>query len=259
MPEKFEVESYLEHFAKAAHTAGFGVTQYGEAGEFPLLAADLNPGHPKMSAYLSTGIHGDEPAGPLALLALMRQRWFDPEIAWHILPLLNPTGMEAGTRESQLSKLDLNRDFRSPKAHETRALLQWLGHHGRPYDLALCLHEDWEAKGFYLYEINAPGAAQPGRVILQSVEPVIGIDHSPEIDGLPALNGRIHPHTVTSLETVEKWPEQLYIQHRHAALSFTLETPSSQPLPSRVIAHIVAIKTAVAQLLAPRLDNIFDI
>ena len=30
--------------------------------------------------YLSAGIHGDEPAGPLALLELLRQGFFTPDV-----------------------------------------------------------------------------------------------------------------------------------------------------------------------------------
>jgi hypothetical protein len=193
----------------------------------------------------------------------MAQKWFDADIAWHVLPLLNPTGMAAGTREAAAAAgaaaLDLNRDYRAHAAAETRAHVNWLHHAARRYDIALFLHEDWEAQGFYLYEMREAGQPELGWSVLQSVEPVAGVDRSPEIDGLPAVNGLLRPHLGGSLETVEHWPEQLYLQRAHTPLSLTFETPSALPLPARIIAQITAIKTAVNLLLAPRVEGTFDI
>ncbi|MDR1497147.1 MAG: M14 family metallocarboxypeptidase [Puniceicoccales bacterium] len=241
-----------------ADAAGFHVLEYGEAGGLPLLAADLSPKLPRMSVYLSAGIHGDEPAGSLALLTLMAQGWFDREIAWHILPMLNPGGMAAGTRNSP-DGIDLNRDYRDNHAAETVAHKAWLRHAGRVYDAALSLHEDWEASGFYLYEMRNGEPAALGWSILQSVEAVMPIDRSPEIDGFPAVNGFLRPHANSSFETMHEWPEQLFLHRDHTALSYTFETPSSLPLETRVLAQIIAIKTTVNLLLAPRVEDAFEI
>ncbi|MDR2844618.1 MAG: M14 family metallocarboxypeptidase [Puniceicoccales bacterium] len=258
MLSPLEPDAFLRRFVNAADAAGFSVVEYGMAGALPLLAAESAPASPKMSIYLSAGIHGDEPAGPLALLSLMSRKWFDPAIAWHVLPLLNPLGMANGTREAP-SGLDLNRDYRAERSAETRAHTEWLRRRGRRYDAALSLHEDWESSGFYLYEMREPWEPDLGWSILQSVEPVTGIDRSPEIDGFPAMNGLLRPHAGSSLETVEQWPEQLYLRQHHTSLSFTFETPSSVPLQTRVMAHVIAVTTAVNLLLRPRMDDAFEI
>ncbi|MDR1817187.1 MAG: M14 family metallocarboxypeptidase [Puniceicoccales bacterium] len=286
---RFDPAAFARRFVAAASNAGFGVVEYGTAGGFPLLAAEHTPPEPKLSLHISAGIHGDEPAGALALLALMSKRWFDLGLAWHILPLLNPTGTAANTRENAAG-IDLNRDYRDARAPETRAHIEWLRRNGRRYDASLSLHEDWEAKGFYLYEMGtAPvndggsggngggsavgstaggtgggvgtvsGAPLLGWSILQSVEPVCGIDNSPEIDGFPANNGLLQPHAQTSLEAVETWPEQLFLRARYAALSLTFETPSALPIDTRILAQIIAIKTTVNLLLAPKIIETFDI
>jgi hypothetical protein len=258
MSTRLEPEVFLRRFVNAADAAGFRVLEYGTAGGLPLLAAEMTPAVPRMSIYLSAGIHGDEPAGPLALFTLMARGWFDREIAWHVLPMLNPRGMAAGTRESP-DGIDLNRDYRDSRAAETLAHKAWLRHAGRAYDAALSLHEDWEASGFYLYEMRDEEQASPGWSILQSVEAVMPIDRSPEIDGFPAVNGFLRPHAGSSLETVREWPEQLFLRGHHTALSYTFETPSALPLESRVLAQIIAVKTAVNLLLAPRVEDAFDI
>lgn len=252
-------ETFLHHFVSAADTAGFKVVEYGLAGTFPLLAAERRPtGTPCMSIYLSAGIHGNEPAGPLALLSLTAQGWFDPGIAWHVLPLLNPRGMAAGTRESP-DGIDLNRDYREERAGETRAHRKWLARTAWRYDAALSLHEDWEASGFYLYEMHEPGMPRPGVAILQAVEPLTGLDHSTVIDGFPARNGLLRPHADVSLETVAQWPEQLHLRAHHTTLSLTFETPTALPLELRARAQTVAVKTAVNQLLMPRMENTYEI
>jgi hypothetical protein len=58
---------------------------------------------------------------------------------------------------------------------------------------------------------------------------------------------------------VERWPEQLYLQHHHTALSLNFETPFAMPLATRVMAQIVAIKTAVNLLLVFRVEDAFEI
>src|SRR6267378_8397684 len=49
--------------------------------------------------YISAGIHGDEPATPLAVLKLFQEnRWPEPLNLW-IIPCLNPMGFALNRRE----------------------------------------------------------------------------------------------------------------------------------------------------------------
>ncbi|MGE3311740.1 MAG: succinylglutamate desuccinylase/aspartoacylase family protein [Limisphaerales bacterium] len=112
--------------------------------------------------YVSAGIHGDEPAGPLAVRRLVAEDAL-PRDAWvWLCPCLNPTGFRRNTRET-IDGLDLNRDYREPRSPEVRTHVAWLD--SLPdFDLTVCLHEDWEAAGFYLYELNPenrPSLAPP--------------------------------------------------------------------------------------------------
>ena len=105
---------------------------------------------------LSTGIHGDEPAGPLAALAFL-ESGPPSDFNWLITPLLNPTGIALGTRENAAG-LDLNRDYGQAQSPEIQAHLAWLAQQRCP-DLFISLHEDYDATGFYLYEIQLAGRA----------------------------------------------------------------------------------------------------
>ncbi|MDR3228836.1 MAG: M14 family metallocarboxypeptidase [Puniceicoccales bacterium] len=259
-PEKSEIEpeTFLRRFVGAAVASGFNVIEYGTAGTYPLLAAELAPPNPKLRLYLSAGIHGDEPAGALALLTLMRQKWFDTALAWHILPMLNPRGIAVRTRETP-EGLDLNRDYRDARSLETRAHKAWLSHSAWRYDAALSLHEDWEASGFYLYEMREYSEPDLGRRILQAVEPFASIERASEIDGFPAKNGLLTPHASSSFESVTDWPEQLLLRRDHTLLSYTFETSSRSPIAERVLAQIVAIKTAINLLLTPKIADYYEI
>ena len=50
------------------------------------------PDGPRRHLYLSAGIHGDEPAGPLALLELIRSDALPRDAHVWLCPCLNPTG-----------------------------------------------------------------------------------------------------------------------------------------------------------------------
>ena len=146
---------------------------------------------PEARIYISAGIHGDEPAGPLAALQLIQEnRW--PENAEIILlPCLNPIGFTLNRRENA-DGIDLNRDYRNPKSAEARAHIAWLERQPR-FDLYLCLHEDWESHGFYLYEQNPDGKISLAEKMIEAVKKVCPVDLSENIEGRPAHGGIIRP------------------------------------------------------------------
>lgn len=190
--------------------------------------------------YFSSGIHGDEPAGPLAMLELLRQSAF-PEDAWGwCCPCLNPTGLARNTRESA-DGIDLNRDYREVRAPEVRAHIDWLRRQPL-FDLALCLHEDWEAVGFYVYEVNASSHASLAPAIVDAVRTVCPIDPSPLIDGREASHGIIRPTLDPAMRP--EWPEAFYLLQNKTRLSYTLEAPSDFALDIRVAALVAGTRAA---------------
>jgi len=221
--------------------AGFRLEPLAEAGGVPLLALTKRTPGPRPRVYLSAGIHGDEPAPPFALLALMDAGIFDDRASWFICPLLNPTGFQRQTRENA-EGVDLNRDYRSLRSAEIRAHVDWLRRQPN-FDLTLCLHEDWEAKGFYLYELNLRRRPTLAEAIVAAVSAVCPIDSSELIDGRPARAGILRPDVDPS--TRELWPEAIYLAAHHSTLGYTLETPSGLPLSQRIAAMSAAVTTAL--------------
>ena len=190
--------------------------------------------------YLSAGIHGDEPAGPLALLRLMEEGFFRGECHWLICPALNPGGLAASTRENRAGA-DLNRDYLLRENPETAAHAAWLEAGSVP-DVFVSLHEDWESAGFYFYEINL-GEENPDRAeeLLSAVSGQFAPEPGPEIDGHEVRGpGWIFHRAEADLP--DSWPEAIFLAKRGCPLSFTFETPSSAPLERRIEAHIAALK-----------------
>lgn len=191
--------------------------------------------------YLSSGIHGDEPAGPLTARQLVEEDDWPSDADLWLCPCLNPTGFPLNQRES-IQGADLNRDYRHQQTGEIRAHVDWLARQP-DFDVALCLHEDWESHGFYVYELNPQRRPSLADKIIQAVEPVCPIDRSPCIEGREARGGIIRPDLDPS--TRPSWPEAFHLIQNKTRLSYTLEAPSDFPLATRVAALVAAVRAAL--------------
>jgi protein MpaA len=196
----------------------------------------------RVHVYISTGIHGDEPAGPLAALRLLQEDLWPSDAAIWLCPCLNPTGFPLNRRESAAG-IDLNRDYRHLQSPEVRAHVDWLQRQPR-FDVTLCLHEDWESNGFYLYELNPDSRPSFAEKILETVAKVCPVDTSPMIEGWPAQNGVIRPN-INPAERPQ-WPEAVCLITNKTRLSYTMEAPSDFPLPVRVAALAAAVRAVLA-------------
>lgn len=193
----------------------------------------------KKNLYISTGIHGDEPSGPLAVLQLLEEnRW--PDCNLWLVPCVNPTGFALNTRENALG-IDLNRDYRHLHTPEISAHVTWLSRQPQ-FDLTLVLHEDWEANGFYVYELNPNQLPSIAEHLVDSVRELCPIETSDRVDDWPCSGGIIRP-PINPHERPQ-WAEALYLSVHKSRLNYTLETPSDFDLPLRVRAHVRAVRRA---------------
>lgn len=241
-PLGFDPGEFVARIERTARDRGFRVEHFGQVDRVPQLALTHRTAGPRPRIYLSAGIHGDEPAPPLAVRDLLEAGFFDDRANWFLCPLLNPAGFVTRTRGNGAG-LDLNRDYRHRVSDEIRAHTRWLN--AQPnFDLALCLHEDWESQGFYLYEITAQPHPILARAIIRAVAPVCPIEAATNIDGRDVTEpGIIHPTADPQLR--DQWPESIYLQAHHTRLGYTLETPSSLPLDQRIAALRLAISAAI--------------
>lgn len=244
--ETIDILAVLRDIAIAAQRFGWHSDIFHEAGEFKWLALHRKPEvrsrNSEVKIYVSTGLHGDEPAGPLAALKLIQEnRW--PENADIFLqPCLNPTGFTLNRRENA-DGIDLNRDYCNPKSAEVRAHIAWLERQPK-FDFYLCLHEDWESQGFYLYEQNPDKKASLAERIIEAVQNVCPIDLSEKIEGRVATGGIVRPNILPHERP--DWPEAFYLITHKSRQGYTLEAPSDFPLSVRVNALVGAVNAALA-------------
>jgi hypothetical protein len=175
------------------------------------------------SIHLSAGVHGDEPAGVLALLHLAENGEFDERFAYRIWPCTNPTGFDAGTRESA-DGVDINRTFgRGGGSPEAKAIV--MANRDRKFTLALDLHEDDEASEFYAYEYGESGIG--ARIAGDRVQ---------------------RPDPVREAELLGGLSLSLLLCRNAAERTLTLETPALRDVRERIAMHRDAVIAALAAL-----------
>jgi len=171
---------------------------------------------------------------------LQENNWPNDAEVW-LLPCLNPNGFVLNTRESA-DGVDLNRDYRHLESGEVTAHVRWLERQPK-FDLYLCLHEDWESHGFYLYEQNPDSKISFAEKMIEAVQKVCPIDLSEIIEERPAQNGIVRPNI--SPQERPDWPEALYLISHKSRQGYTLEAPSDFPLATRVNALVAAVNGAL--------------
>ena len=211
-----------------------------EVGVFSLKGDPARP-----SVYLSAGIHGDEPAGVLGLLD-----WADSQLTnWTlgdvvIFPLLNPWGLINNSRVDQRGK-DLNRAFDSLDAPLVASWKRFLG--SQKFAVAICLHEDFDARGCYCYEIYRTGKPRFGRDSLEAACDVIPMESNTKIEGRDADRGLLDLDEIPEMDEPGA-PEAFPLYRDYAEVTMTFETPSEYSLYARVRAHEKFLCHVVARL-----------
>ena len=262
--ETIDIEALLQEILRAAREHHWTTEMFLDAEDCQLIALSRRSPTASKSAYLSSGIHGDEPAPPLAILNLLWQNQWPADWNLYICPCLNPQGFRTNQRPNALGT-DLNRDYSDRKSAEVRAHITWL--ENRPsFSLTASLHEDWESSGFYAYQ-HGPLSVEPVlEHVMDQVAKVCPIDQSSMIDHLPAENG-VLDQAFLNLQVNEKlidrlaekaaetelikrygsvWTEQTYLINHKTRVNYTFESASVMPLETRV----KALTQAVTALLS---------
>jgi hypothetical protein len=215
-----------------ARRDGMTVRPFAEEAGYPIVA--LEPARPRPGEpfqYVSAGVHGDEPAAVVALLewaeasgALLGRKNF------LLVPCFNPWGLVNNARYDSRGR-DLNRRFDAGRDPRIKGWTQIVSR--CELDLALCLHEDYDAQGMYLYELaRGPGSSFVGHRLLAAARRLIPPDPRPRIEGRRASGGLIKrprvPRHFTGL------PEAIVLHRLGARRTLTIESPSEFSLLHRV-------------------------
>jgi len=228
-----DYSSLVAQWKELAIETGLEVVSLCRQGGYETIA--LQGGGGGTGFYLSAGVHGDEPAPVWALLewARARQKWLKRETVI-ILPCVNPWGLANNVRMDFRGR-DLNRLFHTKTLPFFRGWRKLLGQ--RQFHLALNLHEDYDAQGFYVYELVSRGVRISDQVFDQ-IETVIPRENRSSIDGQGMSRGIIRRsgdmQRVVEEQLGGGWPEAAYLYQHHAEAALTFETPSELAFHDRV-------------------------
>ncbi|WP_395717094.1 M14 family metallocarboxypeptidase [Prosthecobacter sp.] len=231
----------IQRWRVLARKTGCKVRTLCEVEGVPVLAIESAAAREGVAAaYLSSGVHGDEPGAAWGLLAWAEKHARELKSgAFLIAPCLNPVGLTLNTRVDHRG-IDINRRFHDAEDVICGPWQRWIT--GRAMRFGLCLHEDYDAQGIYLYELNH-ARQTTGHSIIDRCSRVIAPDLRTKIDGQRAKNGVIRRRTLPT--HLPGMPEAIELHVRGCPVTLTFETPSEFDLEKRVRAQVMFIEVAM--------------
>ncbi|RBP47211.1 succinylglutamate desuccinylase/aspartoacylase family protein [Roseimicrobium gellanilyticum] len=193
--------------------------------------------------YISAGVHGDESAPPWGLL-----EWAEAHVdllrrhPFLIFPVLNPTGLILNTR-ADYAGMDLNRNFNHPSEPVVASWRKVIK--GRKLAIGLCLHEDYDGQGCYLYELNGSKHIL-GERILADTSVLIPKDCRKRIDGRAAKAGLIRRKVIPEMTGQ---PEAIVLHLHGAPITLTFESPSEFCIVERIAVQKRFIESSLKHAL----------
>ncbi|MDD5349444.1 MAG: M14 family metallocarboxypeptidase [Chthoniobacteraceae bacterium] len=236
----------MRRWRKVARAARLEMTAFAEADGFPVWRL-ASSGADEGGVYLSAGIHGDEPAATEGLIGWAEQNIpLLRRVPCLVFPCLNPWGLVHNTRTDAEGQ-DLNRTFQHDGVPHIGALKAYL--QTRRFRLALTLHEDFDGRGLYLYELERRVPFW-GEDLVEIARPLIPIEGRTLIDGRRATRAGLMRRKLTAavLRRFPALPEAVYLHLHHTVRTFTFETPSEFALDQRVRVQVALIAECVRRM-----------
>lgn len=247
-------QTFERRLDAAAAQRGMRKESLGSAFGRPLWL--LTPAHTeaRRKLLIASGFHGEEAAGPWALLRVLERG--DPHVFAaadiSFIPLVNVSGFSAGTRLNAAGE-NPNRGFRpeldaaAPSAEGRLLLAQAARMAALGRDGVLACHEDIDVAGGYVYAYER--AAAPGRfgtALRDANARSFPCHPDGVVDGCTLRDGIVFNHYDSSFES---WAMTL-----GAACAACTETPGLQPIEARIQAHVAMIEAFVQHAGSPDAD-----
>lgn len=204
------------------------------------------PDRRPISLLITAGIHGNEPAGILALFRLLSEQSPDewPDISLTIITCINRWGFETGSRYNYES-LDLNRCFAFASPRELKLYKSSLNQ--KRFHFYIDLHEDFRCSKHYIYDALFYHQSFANR-LLKGLSERGGLALKRRTYTLPAP-GRIPINRAARLlARLLPLGNSLYLLKKHVISGFVLETGRQGPLEERVETQLMTIKGVLSRI-----------
>jgi len=245
------IRKFYGDMERAAASGRFWMTPLGDIdGQMMwLVRSHFGPTTPLVKILVVAGMHGEEKAGPYAILKWLLEDHHEllQNIEMSFIPIINPIGFAKGTRYG--TKTPNNCGFCHPESKETLApegeilyrnvdLLRPLAEHG-----FLSLHEDIDCDSYYVYDYcKGDKPTSTSKAILTELGkhfPKMLTDASVLIDtawaeiGPKVINGVVWHYCDGSFED--------WMYHLGVPKVIVAETPGTYKLSRRIDAHVGVI------------------
>ena len=215
-----------------------GYTKTRVALAYPIYKITIAPEQKKIFC-IEAGTHGYEIAGPLAILALLKNpaRWLNKNLRYEIYPVTNPAGFDLRRRENAFGR-DVNNISPQTMANEEFAEAKILAADIKNKKLAvfLSLHEDIDQRAFYAYVYERAPQAVYRELITQTARfcPILTrkLIHGAKTDGAGLVINSVY----------DKAFHDFFHYRGQTAISITTETPGLLPLAKRIQINLNSIK-----------------
>lgn len=180
---------------------------------------------------ITSGHHGNEPAGPMAVLNFIED-WSENPLDYNVtvFPLINPDGYEMNRRENSRLE-DLNRQYENTTEVEIQSLINALDTE-RNYVAALDLHEaPMYDEGFFVYE-SIP--VENDILLGQAIVDKIGQQY-------PLYNDGVN-------RSISREGSCRHFFHTMGAYSITFETPGQWDIDKRIDMEMIGLYAALDKL-----------
>jgi len=210
-----------------------------EIARFRFLGPEAS--HPRIRLGLFAGVHGDEPAGPVALARFAAALAADPQRAagyelW-LYPICNPCGCAKRVRENG-NGCDLNREFWRESTQPEVVILE-AELRQRRFDGLITLHTDDTCEGLYGYAHGRVLNEALLKPALAAAERVLPRDRREHIDGFVACESVIRDCFPGVLAAP---PEQ-----HPRPFDLIFETPGKADFELQVQATVAALDSILAE------------
>lgn len=228
---------FLKH---AISNRPFDVKVIDYVKSYPFLKITINE-HADRTILITSGIHGNEPCGPLGIIHWMLNNNVPEDVRVIIIPMINPSGFQDNKRRNMNDK-DLNRGFRRDIKPEDEIYFFKKAIQKESVDLLLSLHEDHGHKGLYMYYADVDD--QVCKDILSRLSNIIPLVDDETVYGDKVEDGLIY------IADKNKDPKHAYsLENAIQSLGvpqITFETPTSAKMSKRIKAHQSLISMVIS-------------